>query len=242
MGRMLPREPLEVADTTTELDVTPSLVELNQAVESAAALFARRVRLLTRPLPLWTGLYPHGARLPFGCQRRWLLSAGMYVLTDNSSGPSRQEAHLRVLHGYEAGIRGRLLPNLVDAPSLSLQVPWLARAKRSSRCTEQLLPISAAQWNASRPDLSRQRSGPVPQTGGARHCLYGLSGSASDIAPGGVPLAPACDLVVNWMKAWQGPVLAPSGTGNALQCRQCRFRTGFSALCYRNKNSGLYAL
>jgi hypothetical protein len=111
-GRMVPREPLCIADT---YDAWLPAATLQQALCTAAPIVARHVIGYPEPIELSGEHYRELAELPFGGQRRELLSPGLYVVTD--TGPARRI--LYVGSGCDSTVRSRLVSHLFDGGRVS---------------------------------------------------------------------------------------------------------------------------
>lgn len=105
LGRLVPLEPEEVGDT---VDAWLRLANVAEAIAELGPWFDQRVAGLPQTLRLSTGFYPHMAKLPFGDQRRDLLTAGMYVITDSSP----DQRVLYVGSSVDNTVRTRLIAHL----------------------------------------------------------------------------------------------------------------------------------
>jgi hypothetical protein len=105
LGRLVPLEPKEVDD---KVDGWLPLVRLSKVIDRIAPWLDARVPGLPHRLQLSTGYYPHMAKLPFGDQRRDLLAAGMYVITDSSP----DQRILYVGSSVDNTVRTRLISHL----------------------------------------------------------------------------------------------------------------------------------
>jgi hypothetical protein len=105
LGRVVPLAP-ELTDHSSSTWLPLTL--LSQAVDEAGRLLMQRLPGLPLSLMLSAGYYPQMARLPFGEQRRDLLVAGMYVITDTS--PDRRV--LYVGSSVDNSVRSRLVSHL----------------------------------------------------------------------------------------------------------------------------------
>ncbi len=106
LGRLVPLEPGAVDDT---VDTWLPVAELAEAIAGLRPWFDRRVAGLPQTLQLSAGYYPHMAKLPFGDQRRDLLTAGMYVITDSSP----EQRVLYVGSSVDNTVRSRLIAHLL---------------------------------------------------------------------------------------------------------------------------------
>lgn len=105
LGRLVPLEPKEVDNT---VDEWLPLGRLSKAIDRIAPWLDVRVAGLSHRLQLSAGYYPHMAKLPFGDQRRDLLAAGMYVITDSSP----DQRVLYVGSSVDNTVRTRLIAHL----------------------------------------------------------------------------------------------------------------------------------
>jgi hypothetical protein len=119
-GRMIPLNPLTIADTRAEW---MPLAYLDGALQQLNELLKWHVPEYPEDLTLTFGHYPEVAGLAFGGQQRELLVPGLYVITD--SGP-----HNRVLYlgsSVDATARLRLIDHLYGKARL-------VRAQNAYRC------------------------------------------------------------------------------------------------------------
>lgn len=105
LGRLVPLEPEAVDETV------PSwlpVAQLADAIAQANQRLTQRFVGMPVALQLSAGYYPQMAKLPFGDQRRDLLAAGMYVITDYSI----KKRILYVGSSVDNTVRTRLISHL----------------------------------------------------------------------------------------------------------------------------------
>jgi hypothetical protein len=105
LGRIVPLEPGAVDDT---VDAWLPVANLAEAIDGLGPWLDQRVAGLSQTLQLSAGYYPHMAKLPFGDQRRDLLAAGMYVISDSSP----EQRVLYVGSSVDNTVRSRLISHL----------------------------------------------------------------------------------------------------------------------------------
>lgn len=105
LGRLVPLEPEDVDDT---VESWLPLASLSRAIDRIAPWLDVRAPGMSHRVQVSSGYYPHMARLPFGDQRRDLLSAGMYVITDSSP----DQRVLYVGSSVDNTVRSRLIAHL----------------------------------------------------------------------------------------------------------------------------------